>query len=230
MSDQIATSQQPPKASDSEILQIMIAEHNNLQAIRSGTIYESAGRTTLYLGAVSSSLVALAFIGQMSQMGSAFLIFALILLPSLIFLGIVTFIRVYQTGTEDMVAARGINRIRHYYTEVAPNIEKYFILSTHDDMKGMLVNMGVQKQGWWQLFVSTHGLVGVINSILAAVFAGLVTSTLLNASILVAVIFGIMIFTISEYLHFRYQNITYNQSEQSLKVLFPSENIDSNPQ
>jgi hypothetical protein len=222
-------SEQPPKASDSEILQIMIAEHNNLQAIRSGTIYESAGRTTLYLGAVSSSLVALAFVGQMSEMGSAFIIFALILLPSLIFLGIVTFIRVYQTGTEDMVAARGINRIRHYYAEVAPDIERYFILSTHDDMKGMLTNMGVQKQGWWQLFVSTHGLVGVINSILAAVFVGLVASFLLNTSIPIAILGGVVIFGISEYLHFRYQNIAYEQSEQSLKVLFPSESADSNP-
>jgi hypothetical protein len=220
--------EQPPKASASEILQIMIAEHNNLQAIRSGTIYESAGRTTLYLGAVSSSLVALAFIGQMSEMGSAFIIFALILLPSLIFLGVVTFIRVYQTGTEDMVAARGINRIRHYYTEVAPDLERYFILSTHDDMKGMLTNMGVQKQGWWQLFVSTHGLVGVINSILAAVFVGLVTSFLLNTSIPIAILCGVVIFLISEYLHFRYQNNAYEQSEQSLKVLFPSDNsIDS---
>jgi hypothetical protein len=222
--------EQPPKASASEILQIMIAEHNNLQAIRSGTIYESAGRTTLYLGAVSSSLVALAFIGQMSEMGSAFIIFALILLPSLIFLGVVTFIRVYQTGTEDMVAARGINRIRHYYAEVAPDLERYFILSTHDDMKGMLTNMGVQKQGWWQLFVSTHGLVGVINSILAAVFVGLVASALLNVSIPIAILCGVVIFGISEYLHFRYQNTAYTASKQSLKVLFPTENADSNRQ
>jgi hypothetical protein len=222
--------EQPAKASAAEILQIMIAEHNNLQAIRSGTIYESAGRTTLYLGAVSSSLVALAFIGQMSEMGSAFIIFALILLPSLIFLGVVTFIRVYQTGTEDMVAARGINRIRHYYAEVAPDIERYFILSTHDDMKGMLANMGVQKQGWWQLFVSTHGLVGVINSILVAVFVGLVASFLLNASIPIAILGGVVVFGISEYLHFRYQNTAYTASEQSLKVLFPSENVDADPQ
>lgn len=216
-------SDQPEKVSTSEILQILITEHNNLQAIRSGTIYESAGRTTLYLGAVSSSLVALAFIGQISEMGNAFIVFALILLPSLIFLGVVTFIRVYQTGTEDMVASRGINRIRHYYVEVAPQLEKYFILSTHDDMKGMLVNMGVQKQGWWQLFVSTHGLVGVINSILAAVFAGLVATTFLNVTLLLAVVVGVIVFVVSELLHFRYQNTAYHASEKSLKVLFPSE-------
>jgi len=202
----------------------MIAEHNNLQAIRSGTIYESAGRTTLYLGAVSSSIVALAFIGQISGMGSAFVVFALILLPSLIFLGVVTFIRVYQTGTEDMVASRGINRIRHYYVEVAPQLEKYFILSTHDDMRGMLQNMGVRKQGWWQLFVSTHGLVGVINSILVAVFGGLITTVFLSGTLLVAIIVGVVVFVVSEYLHFRYQNTAYQASEASIKVLFPSDN------
>jgi len=215
--------EQATRANDSEILQILIAEHNNLQAIRSGTIYESAGRTTLYLGAVSSSIVALAFIGQISAMGNAFTLFALILLPSLIFLGVVTFIRMYQTGTEDMVASRGINRIRHYYVEVAPDLEKYFILSTHDDMRGMLQNMGVQKQGWWQLFISTHGLVGVINSILAAVFGGLVAAVFLSGTLPVSIVVGVMVFVISEYLHFRYQSTAYQASEASLKVLFPTE-------
>lgn len=214
--------EQPAKASDAEILQIMIAEHNNLQAIRSGTIYESAGRTNLYLGAVSSSIVALAFIGQISQMGSAFILFALILLPSLIFLGVVTFIRVYQTGTQDMVASRGINRIRHYYAEVAPQIKDYFILSTHDDMRGVLQNMGMLKPSWWQLFVSTHGLVGVINSILAAVFVGLVAAALLHFSVVLTLAAGLLTFGVSEVLHFRYQNNTYNEVENSLRVLFPS--------
>jgi membrane protein implicated in regulation of membrane protease activity len=91
----------------------------------------------------------------------------------------------------------------------------------------MLANMGVQKQGWWQLFVSTHGLVAVINSILAAVFVGLLVSALFNASIPIAIISGLIVFVISEYLHFRYQNVAYNQSEKNLKVLFPSETMDT---
>ena len=102
------------QAEDAKILQILITEHTNLQAARSATVSEANGRTSLFLGAVSSGIVAIAFIGQASEMGSAFFLFALILLPSLIFLGLVTFIRVNQTGIEDMVAARGVNRIRHY--------------------------------------------------------------------------------------------------------------------
>src|SRR5688572_8358676 len=107
--------EQQTRAKDAEILQILITEHSNLQAARSATVFEANGRTNLFLSAVSSSLIALAFIAQVSALGQAFFLFALILFPTLIFLGLVTFIRVHQTGIEDMVSSRGINRIRHYY-------------------------------------------------------------------------------------------------------------------
>lgn len=214
--------EQPVKAKDSEILQILITEHTNLQAARSATIFEANGRTTLFLGAVSSSIVALAFVGQMAEMGQAFFIFALILLPSLIFLGLVTFIRVNQTGIEDMICARGINRIRHYYTEVAPLAKDYFVLSTHDDMLGYLQNMGGQVS-IFQQFVSTAGLVSVINSILTAVFAGLLIISLFKASLLVGITIGVGVFVVSVALYMRYQHQHWKENEKHMKVLFPSE-------
>jgi hypothetical protein len=215
--------EQPAKAKDSEILQILITEHSNLQVTRSSTIFEANGRTTLFLGTVSSSIVALAFIGQMSEMGQAFFTFALILLPSLIFLGLVTFIRVNQTGIEDMIAARGINRIRHYYTEVAPLIEDYFIMSTHDDMLGYLQNMGGQVS-IFQQFVSTAGLVSVINSILTAVFTGLLIFSLLKASLFVCITAGVVVFAASVALYMRYIHRHWEENEAQMTVLFPSEN------
>ena len=51
--------EQSTKAKDSEILQILITEHTNLQAARSTTVFEANGRTTLFLGAVSSVLLPL---------------------------------------------------------------------------------------------------------------------------------------------------------------------------
>lgn len=208
------------KGDETKTLQILITEHNNLQSIRSATIFEANGRTTLFLGAVSSGIVALAFIGQMSQMSGAFYVFALILLPSLMFLGLVTFIRVSQTGTEDMIASRGINRIRHYYTEVAPDTEHYFIMSTHDDMQGYVQNFGAQAT-IFQQFVSTAGLVSVINSILTAVFVGLLTF-LLSASLIVCLILGAGVFVVSVALYMRYIHRQWKESEKHLKVLFPS--------
>ncbi|MBA3874822.1 MAG: hypothetical protein H0X30_37310 [Anaerolineae bacterium] len=87
--------EQPAQATNAEIL---IIEHNNMQAVRSATVFEANGRTSLFLGTVSSSLIVLAFIGEASEMGNAFFLFALILLPSLIFIGWMTFLRVDQTG------------------------------------------------------------------------------------------------------------------------------------
>jgi hypothetical protein len=204
-----------------EILQILITEHSNLQAARSATIFEANGRTNLFLGAVSSSIVALAFIGQMSELSRAFFIFALILLPAVMFLGFVTFIRVNQTGTEDMIAARGINRIRHYYTEIAPSVSKYFIMSTHDDMSGYLQNLAAPAS-IFQEFVSTAGLVSVINSILTAVFVGVFTLSIFNVSLMVCVAEGIVVFAISVLLYMRYIHKDWKENEKQMKVLFPS--------
>ena len=68
-------------------------EHFNLQTARAVTVSEANGRASLYLAALSSNLIALAFIGQMSRLGTAFRAFALILLPALAFVGTVTFQR-----------------------------------------------------------------------------------------------------------------------------------------
>jgi hypothetical protein len=216
-------SEQPTNAKDAEILQILITEHTNLQAARSATVFEANGRTSLFLGAVSSSLVALAFIGQISEMGNAFFLFALILLPSLIFLGLVTFVRVNQTGIEDMIAARSINRIRHYYTDVAPLAKTYFMLSTNDDMIGYVQNLGGHAS-IFQQFVSTAGLVSVINSILTAVFVGLMTFSLFNAALLLCIAAGVVVFAASVALYMRYQHQYWAKNEQHMQVLFPSEN------
>ena len=66
-------------------------EHFNLQVSRAVTVSEANGRASIYLAALASNLIALAFIGQMSRLGTAFYAFALILLPVLAFVGTVRF-------------------------------------------------------------------------------------------------------------------------------------------
>ena len=216
-------SENPEKTTDAAVLQMMVTEHTNLQSARSATIFEANGRTNIYLGTVSSGVIALAFIGQVADMDQSFLIFALILLPALIFIGIVTFVRVLQTGWEDGICSRGINRIRHYYLEVAPHMKPYFILSTNDDIQGVLRNMGAQPSRW-QIIMSTAGLVSVINSTLAGVFSGLLAATLAHTSLAVSVIVGVVMFAIAAYLHLLYHIKIYNAIEKTLEVRFPSEN------
>jgi hypothetical protein len=83
-------------------------EHFNLQTARSTTVSEANGRASIYLAALSSSLIALAFIGQMSRLGAAFYAFALILLPVVAFVGTVTFLRLVQACIEEIAYAHRI--------------------------------------------------------------------------------------------------------------------------
>src|ERR671934_2887512 len=73
-------------------------EHFTLQGARSQTIAESTGRASMFLGAVSGGLVALGLIAAASNVGAAFYAFGLILLPTLAFVGLVTFDRALQSG------------------------------------------------------------------------------------------------------------------------------------
>jgi hypothetical protein len=128
MEDQLSDDQRQ------KMLQFMATEHSVLQAGRSATIFETGGRTAVFLGTVSSTLVALALIGQISRLGTAFFAFALVLLPTLFFLGLVTFERALELGIEDYIYAAGMSRIRHFYVEMVPQAEKYFVGSIHDDL------------------------------------------------------------------------------------------------
>jgi hypothetical protein len=211
---------QSNKATQDQIIQFMTTEHFTLETARSGTIAEANGRSILFVGAVSSAVVALAFIGQVSGMGEAFFIFGLVLFPSLLFLGIVTFERVLQTALEDWIYAVEINRIRHYYAELAPEIKRYFIQSIHDDRPGALQSIGILPARW-QLFLTGSGMVGVINSIIAGVFGGMLSWFALALLNYVSVGIGILVFVTSVAAHHRYQTSKFDDVEKRLKTLFP---------
>src|SRR5918996_3763625 len=103
-------------------------EHFNLQTARAATISEANGRASIYLAAVSSNLIALAFVGQMSRLGAAFYAFALILLPVLAFVGVVTFLRLVQSSIEDLAYAHRIALLRSFYLQVSPELEPYLVV------------------------------------------------------------------------------------------------------
>jgi hypothetical protein len=78
---------------DQRLLQALTTEHFTLQTARSATIMESNGRSALFLSTVSSAVVALAFIGQVADVGQPFFLFALAVLPTLFLLGLLTYLR-----------------------------------------------------------------------------------------------------------------------------------------
>jgi hypothetical protein len=89
-------------------------EHFALQGDRAATISESDGRANMFLAAVSGGLVALGLVATASSLGTAFYGFGLVLLPTLSFVGLVTFGRTLQSSREDTEYARRIALLRRF--------------------------------------------------------------------------------------------------------------------
>src|SRR5512132_4108450 len=166
-----------PHVEDSErqrqLLQALTTEHFTLQTARSATIADSNGRSALYLATVSGAVVALAFIGQIDHLGHAFFLFALALLPALVLLGILTYLRLVQTAVEDLFYARAINRIRRHYVDLDPEAARWFVLCGFDDPAGVLAAMGLTTPGarhsHGHLWSHAATMVAVVTSIIGGV-------------------------------------------------------------
>ena len=202
----------------SQIVTMLTTEHYNLQTGRSMTVADANGRCTLFIGAVSGALIAIAFTGQVSSMGTAFFVFSLVLLPSLFLMGLITFERVLQSGIEDLTYARGITRIRRLYLESAPQLQPYFLLAADDKSRRPMLKAGIHPS-WWQVFFTTAGMIAAINSVLVGVFVGLLLSALFTFPLLACTSAGVLTFLVSFGIHQRYQWGQWSRLEQDLAAL-----------
>ena len=165
-------------------------EHFTLQTARSTTVAEAGGRATSYLAALSSTLVALAFIGNMSGLSTAFYLFCSLLLPVLSFIGIVTFARLVQSTNEDIALAGRIARLRSFYVELVPELEPFLKIVKRGSVPGSLSEK--REPSKRQLFLTVAGMIAVVNSVVVGttcgLFAGIVTSNPMVASSIAGVI------------------------------------------
>src|SRR5262249_27891647 len=154
------------------VVTVMTTEHFVLQTARSAGISEVNGRAGFYLAAVSSGLIALAFIGQLSRLGTAFYVFGLVLLPTLAFVGVTTFERALRNGVEDVQLAGRINRIRQFYFDVAPQVSRYLLPPGQHTRAAIAGQAGVSSPAWYQ-FLTIAGALAVVNSVLIGGTIGL---------------------------------------------------------
>jgi hypothetical protein len=163
-------------------------EHFTLQGARSSTIAEATGRATMFLGAVSGGLVALGLIATAAGVSTAFYAFALILLPTLALVGLATFNRVLQSGTEDLGYASRIARLRGYYFQHAPELAGY-LLSVPPAERLRLQGIG---GGRWQKFLTAAAMVGLITAVLAGSATGLLAAVVSDHLLIPALIAGVL--------------------------------------
>jgi len=167
----------------------MTTEHFVLQGARAATIAESNGRANMFLASVSGGLVALGLVATASRLGAAFYGFGLVLLPTLAFVGFVTFERALQSSIEDTEYARRIALLRGYYFEHAPEIARYLL---SDPPAERLLRERVPGDRW-QGYRTVAGMVAVITAVLAGSTGALVAILIFDHSLAAAVISGTLI-------------------------------------
>lgn len=153
-------------------LTAMTTEHFVLQSARAATVSEANGRVSVFLAAVSGALVALGFAAQASKFGTAFRLLALLLLPVLSYLGVVTQERVLQSGIEDAAYARRISMARRFYVDVAPGLAPYFQRPDPTAGPGVMPADSAMPMVRFQVLVTTGGMVAVITGVLAGATVG----------------------------------------------------------
>ena len=204
-----------------ELLTALTTEHFTLQGARSQTASESASRASLYILSVSSTLVALGFIGQASQVGSTFDVFALTVLPTLYVLGVFTFVRVVECGAEDFRYGVAINRIRNYYKQIAGDQAELFLLSGHDDGRGVFENAAVPPENRTQFFTFAT-VVAVINSVVGGSAIAIALGAIADTPLGVAAGVGGVTALVSLVALLRYADRLLEERAGRTESIFPS--------
>ncbi len=165
----------PPHGNDPMVagkLQVLATEHWSLLATRSLTYTESLGRVNMFLGILSGAVIALALVAQADHFGATFVTVAILMLSVVFFVGVFTVGRLMMLNRDDFRWVIGMNRLRHAYLELHPELEPNFITSPYDDLPGALQTLGIEVAGAQRLGSVFHGLQtlpGMLSVIVAAV-------------------------------------------------------------
>ena len=158
--------------------QILATEHWSLLATRSMTWNEVFSRASMFITVLSAAVVALALVAQATAFGSGFRVFALLVLPVVLLVGVATLIRLGDANSDDFGLVAGMNRLRHAYLELAPELEPYFVTAHHDDEAGIMRSYGLDHRLRLSRFLSgTPNLVAAINVVVVGVLAALIADT-----------------------------------------------------
>jgi hypothetical protein len=205
MSDQDATHGADPR---SAAVTFVTTEHFVLQGARSATIAESNGRANMFLAAVSGGLVALGLVATASRLGAAFYGFGLVLLPTLTFVGLVTFQRALQSSIEDTEYARRIVLLRGFYFGHAPEIAPY-LLSVAPAERLLIQRVPGDR---WQGYRTVAGMIAVITAVLAGSTAAMAAILISDHSLAAAVVSGTLVALPTMIAMIRYQDSAWERA------------------
>jgi hypothetical protein len=224
------STEMPPSGRDPAAaakLQILATEHWSLLATRSLTYTESLGRVNMFLAILSGAVIALALVAQADRFGSTFITVAILMLSVVLFSGVATVARLMSLNRDDYRWVVGMNRLRHAYLELHPELEPNFITSPFDDLSGALQTLGIDPAGGQRLGSVFHGLqtlpgmLSVIVSVVAGFIAALAARGFAVPSLWVG-ISGAAAFAVAMLLMGNWGRASVRRFSPSLEARFPT--------
>ncbi len=208
---------------DPRVVQMLTAEHASQTTARSLAYNEAFTRLDMFLGFLSTSIVALALIAQVVPVNEGLLPVTAVILTFDLVVGFMTLGRIPSANYEDYRAIHGMTRIRNAYHQIAPAMLPYLTTGIHDDE--VMANYGDPPQtglgGLVYGMTTSAGMLMTILAMLTAVLAFVVAAIVgapavlgLIAAVVAAVaLFGALIPPIYSYVTRRYEMIP---------ILFPT--------
>ncbi|MCO1594336.1 hypothetical protein M8C17_04080 [Micromonospora sp. RHAY321] len=146
------------------LLTALTTEHYALETARSGTIAEATGRATIFLSVLSAALIGLGFVATNEKLVRPYLG---AVLPTLVVIGVLTFLRLVETTVENSLDLWRIQRIRAYYHHRFAGQHDFFADAVADEgtMRSAWNLVGIGR-GRWEFMLTTAALVGAVNALL----------------------------------------------------------------
>lgn len=141
---------------------LLTTEHYNLQTQRASTIGEVNGRASVFLGAVSAGLISLGFYGHAGR-GAGTTTFYVLVLSSLVFLGMVTFLRCLEISIDDRQFTIRITNVRAIYAQLVPELAHTLLESAGAEQSVAMLTPGRRP---FQRMLNVAGSIGVVTSII----------------------------------------------------------------
>jgi hypothetical protein len=115
-------------------------------------------------------VIALALVAQADRFGLTFTLIATVMLTVVLITGIATVGRLKMLNEDDYRWVLAMNRLRHAYLELYPELEPHFMTSQYDDTVGALTTLGIDVavNRSRSLFYSLFPLPGMLSVIVAA--------------------------------------------------------------
>jgi hypothetical protein len=130
------------------------------------------------LAILSGAVIALALVAQADGFGPTAISIAIPVLCVVLLAGVVTVGRLIRLNSDDFRWVIGMNRIRHAYIEMHPDLPAYFVASPYDDLAGALQTLGIERSttasaGVGSLLHLVQTLPGMVALVVACVAAAI---------------------------------------------------------